>query len=123
VPVPHVVLGLQVAHDSHLLLETAHPDDRCRNPTPLLLLDGGEYEAGPCFGHGGPCSTRGFVSFLCRRCNQLDGSRNARAEFVIRPSRQVFTLLDLVGLTKGAWPNVKVLPRPDEDGASPSPNR
>jgi anti-sigma B factor antagonist len=39
-------------------------------------------------------------------------------EFVIRPSRQIFTLLDLVGLTKGAWPNVKVLRRPDEDGAS-----
>ena len=40
-------------------------------------------------------------------------------DVVVRASRQVFMVLDLVGMAEGAWANVVVLP-PPEDDAVPS---
>src|ERR1035438_2920436 len=44
VPVPHAVLGLQVTHDCHMLLQSAVRDDLLplRDRAPVLLLDGRE---------------------------------------------------------------------------------
>jgi ABC-type transporter Mla MlaB component len=38
----------------------------------------------------------------------------AESDMVIQASRQVFTVLDVVGLTEGRWPDVLVLPPRDE---------
>src|SRR5262245_48608915 len=42
VPVPHAMLGLQVPHDGHVLLEATTRDDLLplRDRAPVLLLDG-----------------------------------------------------------------------------------
>jgi anti-anti-sigma factor len=49
------------------------------------------------------------VNALTRVANVLTSS-----DIVIRPSREVFRVLDLVGLTNGSWKNVVVLPPPDD---------
>ena len=36
-------------------------------------------------------------------------------DVVVRASRQVFMVLDLVGMAEGAWTNVVVLPPPEDD--------
>jgi len=57
VPMPHRIVGLQVANYRHVLVEPAMRDDR-----PYFFSIEGKYEAGPCFGQGAVCSAPVTVS-------------------------------------------------------------
>jgi anti-anti-sigma factor len=43
--------------------------------------------------------------------------RHADVDFVVQASREVFRVLEFVGMTNGAWPNVMVIPLPDDEPA------
>lgn len=51
------------------------------------------------------------VHALTRLAEVMTGS-----DIIIQASRQVFTILDIIGFTKGGWEGVVVLPPPENDG-------